>query len=155
MNNIIKEVMRENAHRLVSELIEQGVAFRLIIWNNDDWNLPLPDDVMKKFPKQLILDLKEHSLETSEVIEGIIYLNASFDSEDEWSKELIPEDIVGILDFDGQPFQINSFYPDEILPDIIRDELFPKTKDDIVEFLEEYGIEKKDAIRSINVFLKK
>ena len=64
-NEIVKQQMRLNAYLLVNELINQGESFRIILWNNDDWSVPLPDNVMEAYPEQLILDIKDETLEDS------------------------------------------------------------------------------------------
>jgi 23S rRNA pseudoU1915 N3-methylase RlmH len=152
-NKEVREMMRTNAHNLVKVLLNKEQEFRLVIWNNDDWDEPLPENIMSRFPLQLVLDFKGETLEYSFVEDNRdIILVAAFTEGERFEKQLLPEDIVAILDLDGQPMQVNNFSPEEVKPDKVRESI--ETKDDLIKFLEEDGIPKEAALRSLNAFQK-
>lgn len=148
----IRELMRVNANNLVGSLISEGIEFRLVIWNNDDWDFELPEHIMVKFPLQLILDFKGHMLDSSYVSDdGQVTIVAAFLEDQEFTKKLKSDDIVAVLELDGQPMQVNNFAPEKI------DDAAPErisTKDDIIKALEKDGVKKEDALRSLNAFAK-
>jgi len=148
----VKEVMRENAMALVAVLLDEGVPFNLVLWNKDNWDKPLPEEIMKKFPVQLPLDMKEQTLEDSyfEALEGIV-INTFFQGK-EYSKILEEDEILGILDLSGHPLQLNNFKPNE--EDVKNTKNTIKTKEELLSSLVADGISEEGAQRSINIFLE-
>jgi hypothetical protein len=152
-NREVREIMRVNAYDLVEVLIKEEQEFRIVIWNNDDWNNALPESIMVKFPLQLVLDIKGDTLEQSYVDEDDdIILVAAFTEDERFSKQLLPEDIVAILDLEGQPMQVNNFAPEEPKPDVVRENI--ETKEDFIKSLESNGVPKESALKSLKVFQK-
>ena len=157
----IKEQMRINAYNLVEVLIQEKHPFRLVIWNNDDWDMKLPDVIMKTFEFQLILDIKDMALEDSYIDEdtGEIILCTIFGNRN-FTKKLRYDEIVGVFDLNSQPYVLNLFNQEPEEVDLINelkelgDSLVPKTIDELVELATFEGIAKESAERSINAFLK-
>lgn len=154
----IKEQMRENAHSLVEIMILEGQPFRIVLWNNDNWDMPLPDTIMESFPSQLVLDIKEMALQESYIDEntGEIVLVTMFNNR-EYSKILNYDEIVGILDLNGQPYVLNTFKQEKQTEMIVSDMInsfVPKTVDDLVELAVSDGIPEENAKRSIDAFMQ-
>lgn len=155
----IKEQMRENARSLVEIMVLEEQPFRIVLWNNDNWNMPLPDTIMESFPSQLVLDIKEMALQESYIDEntGEIVLVTMF-SNREYSKILNYDEIVGILDLSGQPYILNTFKQEEKESELQLSEMMnsfvPKTIDDLVELAVSNGIPEENAKRSINAFMQ-
>ena len=144
----IRDLMRENSYRLVAELIHKQYPFRLVIWNNDNWDIPLPKEIVNKFPLQIILDFVGFSLQNSFIYEDNVFLLTSFEDEIVWTKQLEFDEIIAVLDLEGNPIQINNFPPEEDTPNSPRIE---NEKDLLHELLLE-GIDKNSALKSINAF---
>jgi len=153
----IKDVMRENAHNLVEIMLLEQVPFRLVLWNNDNWNKDLPDEIMKNFPSQILLDIKEAALEESYIDEatGEIIITTNFYNE-EYMKVLEFDEIVAVLDLTGQPYILNNFQPEEKIKETPEEFLsfVPKTVDELVEMAVAEGIPAENAEKSINAFMK-
>jgi len=149
----IKEVMRESARELVEIMLLDNQEFRLIIWNNNNWDKPLPESIMKSFKDQLILDIKEMALDDSYVDEatGELILVSSFGGE-EYSKVLEYDEIIAVLDLSGQPYIINNFSQEEQEEDIVYEKI-PLTKNDWIDMATDGGIPRENAERSINAFI--
>jgi len=151
----VKDVMRTMAYELTELLILEDSPFRLIIWNNNDWDKPLPDDIMEKFPAQIVIDIKELALKDSFIDEnsGELIINTYFNNIP-YSKILDFEEIVAILDLDGQPLIVNNFEPSTPVnkPVLNRNNL--KNKKDLVNLIVSEGINEEDAYRSVNAFIK-
>jgi len=150
----VKEVMRENAHSLVETLILEEVPFRIVLWNNDNWDSPLPKKIMETFPKQLVLDIKEMALRTSYLNEstGEIILSTAFESR-EYSKILHYDEIIAVLDLKGQPYLLNNF-PQDTVKDIKTLFREPASKKEWIEIATSGGITAEAAERSISAFIK-
>jgi len=161
LSSIVTEVMREAALNIVEIMILEEQEFRIVIWNNDNWNEPLPERIMEAFPTQLVLDIKEQSLIDSYIDEktGEIVLCTVFDGID-YAKVLELGEIIAVLSLDGQPLILNDFPQEKILSEIdeIRDindqYMFPKSVQDMVEMISADGIKESAAEHSINMFLK-
>jgi hypothetical protein len=153
----IKETMRDNARNLAEIMILEDQPFRLILWNNDNWDKPLPENIMKSFEHQIVLDIKEMTLEESFIDEatGEIVLVSSFGGE-EYSKVLEYDEIIAILDLQGQPYMINNFPQDgpEELPDEIEYIREVTTKEDWLDMAVEGGIPREAAEKSMNAFIQ-
>ena len=146
----VKEVMRENAMALIAVLLDEEVPFNLVLWNKNNWDKPLPEDIMKKFPLQIPLDVKEQTLEDSYFEEGIgVVINTFFHGK-EYSKVLQEEEILGILDLAGHPLQLNNFKPE--IEEKVKKEI--GTKKELLSSLVAEGITEEGANNSINMFLK-
>ena len=128
------------------------------MWNNDNWNSPLPDSVMKAFPTQIVLDIKEMALEESYIDEstGEIIIATMFEGT-EYQKVLEHGEIIAVLDLAGQPMILNNFKPEVSDNDIIK-EFFepniPTTKAEIIELSISDGVPADAANRSFDMFMK-
>jgi hypothetical protein len=153
----VKETMRENAKALVESMILDRVPFRLVLWNNDNWNMPLPDEIMTSFPTQIVLDIKEQSLDDSFVDEntGEIIISTVFLTK-EFHKVVEYDEIIAVLDFTGQPYILNNFKMEEkiTLEQVVQENFLPQTKTEVIEMVMSEGIPVESAQRSINAFIK-
>ena len=153
----IRELMRENALDLVSGLLVESIPFRLVLWNNDDWDAMLPEFIMESFPVQLVLDIRDVALDDSFIDEntGEINIVTSFEGH-VYTKILQGDEIMGILDLTGQPYIINSFEMDrnniENNEDMILSK--PTSINEWIKLAKSGGIKEEDAERSINAFIK-
>jgi len=104
----LKNELRKNAYNISKFMIKNEIPFRLIIWNNNNWNKLLPDSIMEQFPTQIILDLKEQTLKESFITkDGKIFIITMF--KDKTFKKIVEEDeIVAIVDKD-QAIIFNNF----------------------------------------------
>lgn len=153
-----RDVMRENAHNLVAVLIQEDIPFRLVLWTEDDWDVPLPVEVIEAFPNQIVLDIADLALRDSHIDEmtGDIVITTLFYGE-EYSKILAPEEIIAILDLEGQPYILNSFAPEKQKIYTFTDAekiTEPKTKENMVTLVSSEGIPKDIANRSVSAFVK-
>lgn len=148
----VKDVMVDNMHKLLCTMMMARVPFRIVLWNNDDWSNKLPESIMKDYPEQLILDIKEDILEESWVEEEKVYFSIMFNGEEtiEYLKEIRGEDIVVIMSEDNQPIQINDFR------EIIKEESQSGiSKEDIVYSLNTTtGVSEDVLSKSLDVFTK-
>ena len=155
----VKEVLREQALSLVEILLLENVPFRIVLWNNDNWNMPLPDTIMEAFPTQLVLDIKQMALAESYVDEqtGEVIIATAFEGK-EYLKVLEYDEIVAVLDLAGQPMILNNFKQDnkklKVEELTISDMGLPKTKEDLMEMIISDGVPEEAARRSINIFMK-
>lgn len=154
-----REVMRDNAHNLVGVLLEEGIPFRLVLWTNDEWDMPLPDETHEAYPLQMMLEIADMALEESKIDEmtGDIVLNAYF-VDREYSKILVPEEIIAVLDLEGQPYILNNFSPEIQKVYKFDDEenelTTPKTKENMTKLITLEGIPQEAADKSISAFMK-
>jgi len=154
----VRELMRENALDLVEIMIQEQQPFRIVIWNNDNWNQPLPDIIMESFPVQIVLDIKQMALEESFVDEntGEVIITTMFEGI-EYQKVLEGGEIIAILDLAGQPYVLNNFKQEETEEEIKDDFLsaiIPTTKEEIIELAISDGCEKEAVNRSFDMFMK-
>jgi len=154
----IREVMRDNAINLVEALLSDNQPFRLVLWNNNNWNAPLPDNIMESFPIQLVIDIKQMALEESFVNDktGDVIITTMFEGI-EYQKVLDYDEILAVLDLDGQPYILNNFKPELNLEDSVKEFFAPEiptTKKEIVELAVSDGCEKVAIERSFDIFIK-
>lgn len=149
MNKNLKEVMYANSYTLISALILNAEPFRLVLWNNNDWDMELPESVMKSFPEQLVIDIKDQTLKDASVDENNnIIIKASFSPDVVYTKILSPYDVLGVLSIDNKPLQLNSFKPDEKIKDMTA------SKEKLFNELLKDKVPEDKAIQSINAFAK-
>ena len=48
----IKELMIKQGASLMKLFIQEKVPFKVVIWNYDNWDEPLPEEIMIKYPMQ-------------------------------------------------------------------------------------------------------
>ena len=154
LSAVVKETLRESAYRLVEVMILEGTSFRLVLWNNNNWNVSLPESIMESFPTQLVLDIKDMALDESFVDEsnGDIIITTMFEGK-EYSKVILYDEIIAVLDENGQPYILNNFEQEEVKPDKIF-EPKPLTKDTLIDAIVYEGISKESAKRSLESFMK-
>jgi len=150
--------MRHNAYDLVRELINEELPFRLVVWNNNNWNMDLPDSIMADYPTQLIMDMNAMALEHCYVDDnGEIILTMMFGDVDEpYSKVLSYDEVIAVIDIDTlQPYVINPFKADDTEDVQAETSTIRLTREGLIRQLTEVdGLQKKDAIRSIDAILK-
>jgi hypothetical protein len=138
-------------------MILDGIPFRIVLWNNNNWDTNLPDKIMEAFPVQIVLDIKEMALQNSYTDEatGEIVLSTAFEGS-EYQKILNYDEIIAVLDLNGQPYILNNFQQDQkiTLEDVINDNFLPRTKNDVIEMVMSDGVPVEAAQRSINAFIK-
>jgi len=151
----IKEQMRENSHSLVEVMILEEQAFRLVLWNNNNWSSPLPEKIMESFPNQLVIDIKDMALDESYVDEATneIILCTSFEGE-VYTKVLQYDEIIAVLDLKGQPYTLNNFEQETVEPDVVYDMKPPANRQEWINIAVSGGIEEAQAEKSINAFIK-
>jgi len=157
MTEQLIQTMQENAIRLINQLIIDQKPFNLIIHQNDDWSSKLPDNIIAQFPDTLVLNIAGEVFEHIDWVEGNPELTMMF-SDEEFTKVIYPEDILGIIDSNNQPMLINQIpksLPQE--PKIVEDEdkyLKPKNKEDWVKEVIKDGVTFLEAEQSVNSFMK-
>jgi hypothetical protein len=151
-----RELMRENAYTLLEMLIMEKSPFRIVIWNADNWNRPLPHSIMDDFPTQLVLDIKEEALDDSFVDEftGEVIISTMFEGIEHY-KTVLYDEIIAILDLDGQPYLLNNFYPETDTDTMQFTAVSPTvTKDAIVDMVTSEGVPNEAASKSMETFIK-
>lgn len=157
LNKEIRELMRENAYSFLELLILEKQPFRIVLWNADNWNRPLPDSIMDNFPTQLVLEIQDMALEDSFVDEntGEIIITTIFEDM-EFFKTVLYDEIIAILDLEGQPYILNNFYPETGSEDLPFVEIKPEiTRDSIIDMVALEDIPKEAAALSMDSFIKK
>jgi len=153
----VRELMRDNALDLVEMMILEQQPFRIVIWNNDNWNQSLPDTIMESFPVQIVLDIKQMALEESFVDEntGEVIIVTMFEGS-EYHKILEGSEIIAVLDLEGQPYVLNNFKQEEmeINEDDFLSAIILTTKQEIIELAISDGCEKEAVTRSFDMFMK-
>jgi len=150
MTDVIEENIRNSGYNLAKELIQSKTPFKIIFFNLNNWDKPLPQYVMKEFPYQYALDFEEDIIKKIKVTDNEIHLKTIID-DIEYSKILYAEEIAGLADIYGTTIFINPFEPQTVTPD--REELFDW--DDIKQGLvNELGLDEKHVKRSIQAFKK-
>lgn len=145
MNKDIHKLINKNVYELARTMVTHKEPFKLIIWNNDDWDRPLPDYIMMDYPEHIVLDLESEEFEDCFVNESKeIVLNIYF-ADDPYTKILKPEDIVGVFTIQGEAISVNTKY-NKITNDI--------TRSDILRSLQEVGINKLQSVKSLDSFLE-
>jgi len=154
----VRELLREMSYALVEALLKEEEEFRIVIWNNNNWDYDLPKNIMDKFPNQLVLDFKDGSIQESYVDDktGEIVLVTVFEGEKN-QKILKENEIVAVLDLSGQPMILNNFPPDNFEDSYEKEEKlleFPLSKKDVISFAQNDGISFECAERSFDSFIK-
>jgi len=153
MNENIKKLMINSSYEIARKLLEEGEDFRIIIWTEDNWNKALPEIILNSFPVRMVLDIKDMTLDDSYLNENDEIVIKTFFEGEEYIKTILKRDIVAVLDIDGQPFIMNNFDKEiETILDYVDEDIVGE--DDILEYVQMAGVDKKDAIRSINAFIK-
>jgi len=134
----IQEKMRISAYEILVNLIENNEPFGLVMWNNDNWDLPLPEDVMEQFPTTITLNIEGEVLERVEFTEdGKVDLDIMF-GDTEYFKEIEMGEIVALVNLKtGQPYIVCDF-PQVEKPELIVEEddgswKRPTTKDEWID----------------------
>jgi len=159
MTNEVKNVLRESAMSLVEIMLLENEPFRIVLWNNDNWNAPLPKRILESFPTQLVLDIKDQALDDSYIdpATGEIIICTVFDGA-EYIKVLEYGEIIAVLSLDGQPYILNDFAQDkeeEVLTAKEERVVYePQSVDELVEIVSSEGIPKESAKKSIDCFMK-
>jgi len=152
----IREQMRQNAYELIEIMLLEAQEFRIVLWNNDNWNAPLPAVIMESFPTQIVLDIKDMALDESYVDEntGEIIIVTSFEGS-EYSKVLEYDEVLAVLDLAGQPYMLNNFPMEEPEEEEMENPyMIPRTRADLIELAVSDGLEEETVVKSIDSFLK-
>jgi len=105
--NILNKVRVGLAYELLKNLIQTQTPFRIVLWTENNWDKPLPEDVLKKFPNQLVLDIDNDSLKDSYIDKDIV-ISTWFNGE-QYTKVVKDYEIAGILELNGTPMIVNNF----------------------------------------------
>jgi hypothetical protein len=151
MKKEIKEVLRESAMSLVEIMLLEKESFRIVLWNNDNWNEPLPQRILEAFPTQLVLDIKEQALEDSYIdpATGEIIICTTFDG-NEYLKVLDYGELIAVLSLEGQPYILNDFPQDKEKRVVYKHQLV----DELVEMVSSDGIPEEAVKKSVDCFMK-
>ena len=136
-----------NSYFLLKELHKEKIPHRLIIQTNDNWDKPLPQNIIQSYSENLVLDISEKVLNDCYIDENEniiirVYFNGSNSPH---TKKINPFEIVGITKTNGEPYIINNF------PNSTKN--YKMKKSDYIEILEALGIERNQAKKSLNLFL--
>ena len=138
-----KMLMYNNAYLMIQSLIKTETDFKLIIYQNNDWDKDLPEKIKEEFNNKLLLIYKEDNIGLCEIDEnGIIILSYEFEN-DIYFKELFLDDVYAVTNIKGEPLIINNF--EKINKNI-------KSKEDIIELIMKSNISEEKAIESYNIF---
>jgi len=159
MTQIIREKQLENTLILLQTLIAENQPFRVVIHQNDDWDFPLPKEILEKHKDSLTLDITLEAIEQIQYYEDSQYpvLKIMF-GDNEYNKEIYPEDIIAIINIeDNQPLIVNSFNLSK-KPEVkkTQDDVYkrPTSKKEWIDECVNDGITAENAERSINAFMK-
>jgi len=142
------DMLLESSYRTFRYLFRQGKKFSIVIWNNNDWNHPLPQETMKAHPEHILLDINSQEIERSEILEdGSVLLRLIF-GETHYEKVILPKDIIAILDGSGRAIHSNNF------KDVAKEELLDSvfSLNDLYETLLASGVEDENIIKSMEAF---
>jgi len=154
-NTEVQNTMRQSAYTLVKHMLMAGVPFGLVIWNNNDWDYELPEEILSMNKDQIQLDISGYSLESSFIEGNQVYLKAAF-GDQEYTKALNPGDIFAIIDEKGRAMAVNEFgyKAVEIEDTKTSTPQAPKNKKELIEQLEQEGLTKEGIEKSLAAFAK-
>ena len=152
----IKDILRENAYSVMTQLISEYTPFRLVLWQNDNWDIPLPKDILERMPDHLTLDISTEVLDhISYEEDGSVVLCIMF-GDTEYYKVVEYDEIVAIVSMqDGQPYALCNFPQEPKVQkdyeDIVKR---PETREQWIQEIVEDGIDVESAERSVSSFMK-
>lgn len=145
MNEHIKTVLKENMYEMLTAYVSQKRPFKILLWQNDDWDKDLPTNITQEFPEILPIDIGEIAFENCYIEDDIVYLVVMFGNE-LYSKVVIPDDIYAIIDLENGSQQINDIIPETNTRAI-------KSLEDVIKTLVEVlDVPKINARKSVKVF---
>jgi hypothetical protein len=90
------------------KLIHHNIPFRLVLKNNNDWDKPLPSNIMENFKDVLPLDIEDDTLDRCFYDEDSrCFVIVTKFNEFYYSKKLDLDDIVAVM-INGKPLSINE-----------------------------------------------
>jgi len=106
-----KEIFNDALQDIILCYIEERIPFKLVIVNIDNWDNPLPKEIM--LHKQLVLDITEEALEDSYFDEETqqIVLSTGFNNT-QYIKYLDMKEVLGLLSMDSMGIMIKPFVED-------------------------------------------
>ena len=114
MTQEYKDILSDMIYNTVSEFIQAQEDVTIIVHNNNNWNVALPER-LEKAP-QYVLNLTEQTMEDSYVEDGKIVINTVFD-DIEYSKVFEPADFGGVMGADGKtPIMVKPFQEEPLMP---------------------------------------
>jgi hypothetical protein len=131
----------------------------LILWNNDNWDVPLPEEIMKKYPNEIALDFKDWSSDESYIDEvGDIVIFTKFDNE-EFCKVLEINEVQAICDINGKLITLTEFKREDKITlsaqkPIDTNRPIIKNKEDLIKYSIQQGTSPEQAKRSTDAFEK-
>lgn len=108
---IVQDVIEDQIYMLTATLLDAGMPFRLILTPEDNWDRPLPDDILENSRHALVLDIEGQSLDDSyyNIDSDAIYIVTGFDGE-AYYRTIDSYDILGIIDLESNtPIMIKPF----------------------------------------------
>ena len=92
---VIDKITSEHFYNLVVDIFKSNEDFSIILNNNNDWDYELPQRLQKE--KKFLLEVVDMTKEDSYITDkNRLVINTEFD-DNKYSKELINEDIFGIV----------------------------------------------------------
>ena len=122
-SELVREVLMLNGYRLVYTFIAESEPFRLVLWNNDSWDKPLPENIMENYPEELILDFTDDVLTNCYTEEGEIHISVYFDDEI-YHKKLFAWEIIAVSNLSGYAYHVNNFNFDDFNEALNKEVLF-------------------------------
>ena len=158
-DNDFKGYFNEVVYDVIANMVNNQVPFRLVLSTDDDWDKPLPKEVLTN--KVLVLDINDQTLEDTyfDDTEKLIRITTGFNGE-AYTKLIMTHQVVAVLDITtGQPIVLKPYKNEKPSPTTEQvDEVLgdrPKFKNaiEIIESLMEDGIEKEGAVKSVTALL--
>ena len=131
-----RNIVTRNSFLVLKEFVGGKLPFRLVLWNYDKWDKPLPKSIMQTFPHHLVLDVKNDTLKHSYVSEDEKVIIVTEFNGEIYTKEIRDVEIYAITDFEANCYVLN------LLPNI----------EDIGETDIDYIKEKTQEQKSISAF---
>jgi len=145
-NNVeFKKFFKKQMMNTIRKFLYEQIPFTILIYNNNNWNEPLPIDIMEtpEYKEVLPISVSNFTLESSYYDDDEITIVTAF-GEWEYNKILLEDELLAILDINGKPIIIKPFI----------DEAEEKSVNKINENDIFEDIDDKDIKKSINIFLE-
>jgi len=69
-----KMLMYNNAYLMIQSLIKTETDFKLIIYQNNDWDKDLPEKIKKEFNNKLLLTYTENNIDLCEIDDNVPWI---------------------------------------------------------------------------------
>ena len=147
ITNRIKDILIENMYEMLSIYISEGRSFGLYIWEEDNWDKPLPLYIIEEYGQLLLLNVTEEVIKDMIIDSDGLYVIKYKFGEEFYIKTLRPEYIYSLLDNENGICQINDFIPPEGIKGVIG--TYEDIENNLVEI---FKIPRENAKKSLEVF---